>query len=101
MGTEQGNVAVTFAQRGKLNRNNVDAVVEILAEAAGVNHLFQVFMGGADQPKVDLALGAAAQALHHMIFQHPQQLGLERKGEGRDLIQKECALIREFNLTGP
>ena len=85
---------------GKLNGNDVDAVVEIFAEFAGASHFFERLVGGADQPEIDLAEGAAAEALNLVIFEDAEQLGLQRQGEGRNLVEKERAAVGHFNVSG-
>ena len=40
----------------------------------------------------------AAQPLYLPVFEHAQQLGLQWKGQGRDLIQKKGAGVGQLNL---
>src|ERR1700722_14124135 len=63
MFAKKGDIAEPFAQRGKLYRDDVNAVVKIFPEASGASHLLEIFVGSADQPKIDLAERAAAESL--------------------------------------
>ena len=49
---EPGNVLPAFAQRWNAQVNHVDAVVEIVAKAAFVDHRLEVAMGRTDQVEI-------------------------------------------------
>jgi hypothetical protein len=51
---QDGNVAFTFAKRGQLNLENVQAIVEVQAEAPFLDKLFKVFVGRGDAAKIDV-----------------------------------------------
>ena len=76
----------------------MDTVVEVFAEFAGARHLFQRLIGGADEPEIDLAALPPTQPLHLPVFEHAQQLGLQRQGQGGNLIQKKGAGVGQLNL---
>lgn len=97
---EERDVAGALAERGEVDGDDVDAVVEVFAEAAGVDHLFEVFVGGADEAEVDFAKGATAEALDHVVFEDAQEFGLEREGEGGDFVEEEGSGVGEFDLAG-
>ena len=97
---EERDVAGALAKGWELDGDDVDAVVEVFAEAAGAGHLFEVFVGGADEAEVDFAEGAAAEALHHVVFEDAEELGLKGEGEGCDLVEEEGAGVGEFDLAG-
>ena len=64
MGDQQRDVACPFGERGQVDREDGEAVEEILAEAAGVDRGVDVAMGGGDDAHVDRDLAAAADPLH-------------------------------------
>ena len=74
---EQRDVAGAIAQGWELDGDDVDAVVEVFAEAAGAGHLLEIFVGGADEAEVDFAERSTAEALHHVVFKDAEELGLE------------------------
>ena len=77
MFAKQGDIAETFAQRGELYRDDVNAVVKIFAEAPGTGHLLKIFVGSADQTKIDLAQCAATESLDHVVFENAEEFGLK------------------------
>jgi hypothetical protein len=58
-----------FAQRRQHDRHHVEAVVEVLAEVAGVDRRFEVAMSGGDQPYVELQRPAAADTFQFALLQ--------------------------------
>src|SRR5690348_17459210 len=50
------------------DRDDVNAIVEILAEAAGTDHGFQVLVCGGQQAEIDGLRGATAQPLNCVLF---------------------------------
>ena len=61
---EQGDIALAFAQRRDNDWHDVDAEIQVFAEAALADAVFEVFVGGGDQAKIDFFGGAAAEALN-------------------------------------
>ena len=49
-----GNVVAPFRQRRHAHRHDIEAVIEILAEAAGFGLGAQIAGGGADHPRIHL-----------------------------------------------
>ncbi|MCY1298107.1 hypothetical protein D9M70_475780 [compost metagenome] len=64
---EQRDIVAPLAQGGNRHRKDVQPVVQVGAELAGLDGFHQVFVGGGDDPHVDLA-GA--------VVAHPFQLAL-------------------------
>src|SRR5208283_2790178 len=95
---KQGNVANAFAQRRQMNRNHVNAIVKVLTKAPGADHLLERLVGGANEPKIDLAMGAPAQALHLVVLKNAQQFGLQRSRQRGNLIEKERASVGQLDL---
>ncbi len=44
---------MTVAKCRNLNRNNIEAIVEIKAKFSLLNHFFQILMGGRQDPYID------------------------------------------------
>src|SRR6202008_3195289 len=90
---QQGNVSCTLAESRQMDRYNVDAIVEILAKPAALDHLFEVFVGSRDEPEINLLGGLAAYTGYRSIFQYSQELRLQRQSEGRNLVKEQRAGI--------
>ena len=74
--------------------DDVDAVVEIVAEAAFEHLLAQIAVGGRHQPGIDLDRRVAADRRDLARFERPEQLGLQVERQLADFIEKERAAVR-------
>ena len=74
-------------------------MIQILAELAFADQFFQIAMRGHDHAHVHLDRPVAADALHFLLLQHAQQLGLHERGHVADLVQKQRAAVRLFELA--
>ncbi len=70
--TSSGDVAAPFAQRRQFQRQDVDPVVQVLAEAAGRDLRRQIAVGRRQQPHVDAAFLERADAAQGAVLQHAQ-----------------------------
>src|SRR5690348_11540643 len=82
------------------DRDDVNAIVEILAEAAGTDHGFQVLVRGGQQAEIDGLRGATAQPLNCVLFKDAKQLSLKFNAERRNFVKKQRPSMSELNLTG-
>ncbi|PYR33445.1 MAG: hypothetical protein DMF90_20810 [Acidobacteria bacterium] len=71
---ERRNVLSAFAQRGQVDRDDVQPVEQVLLEPALGHHLAQVAVGGGDDPDVHLFGALGAERLELALLQHAQQL---------------------------
>ena len=78
--------------------DDVQAVVEVLAKAPGLDGGLEVGVGGRDHPDVDLDAPGAPHPLDLPLLEHPQDLGLEVDPEGGDLVQEQGAPVRQLEL---
>src|SRR5205085_2020503 len=83
-----------LAQGGYVNREDVDAVVEVVAEASVLNHRAQVSVRGGDDAHVNLYRARAADATNLALLQGAQQFRLHRNVELAYLVEEERALVR-------
>ena len=79
----------------------MDAVVQVLAEAALRDQRLQVAVRRADQAQVDVDLGLTAQAPDAAVLQHPQQLDLQRRRQLGHLVQEQRAAVGLLEVTAP
>jgi len=81
---------------GEVDGDDVQPVVEILAELAFGGHVGEVPVGGGHEPDVDLALLGVAHLLHPLRLQHAEQLPLRLHAEVGDLVEKEGSLVGDL-----
>src|SRR3977135_2805692 len=89
----QQNVRFALAQRRHKNREDIEPVIEILAKLPGGDGFLDVFVGGRDQPHVDLDSLRAAETFELSLLQDPQQFYLGRDIQITNLVEKQCAAI--------
>jgi hypothetical protein len=77
---ERGDVRRPLAQRDEAHRENVEAIIEVGAEAAFLDLERQVAVGRGDDPHVDLDRPGRADRDHLAFLQRAQQLGLQPSG---------------------
>ena len=88
------------AQGGQVNGHHVEAVVEILAEPAGLDLLLEVAVGGGDEAHVDVDGLDAADALELALLQRAQQLHLHLDRDLADLVEEEGAAVGQLEAAG-
>ena len=93
---EHGHVLGALAQRRHGDREDVQAVPEVLAEAPRLHLLVEATVRGGDQAHVDLQGRRAAHALELPVLDHPQQLGLELERQLADLVEEEGAAVGDL-----
>ena len=90
---EQQHVGLPLAQRRDEDREDVQAVEQVLAEGAGGNRVLEVGVGRGDEADVDLDRLDAADPLELALLQHAQQLDLGGEVDVADLVEKERAAV--------
>jgi len=93
--------SLRFAQRRHLDRDDVEPVVEVLAEMPGLDHRRQVAIGRRDQPHVDPQRSRAAQALELVLLQDAQDLRLRARAHVADLVEEQGAAVRLLEAADP
>src|SRR6266849_4241362 len=101
VGHQQGQVLLALAQRRHLDRDDIQAVIEVFPERARGDALGQVLVGGGQHPHVHPERVLAAHPLEGLLLQHPQYLGLGLEAHVADLVEEEGALVRELELAAP
>ena len=90
---QRHDVVLALAQRRHLDRDDVQAVVEVLAELAGLHHRRQIAVGRGDQPDVDAQRPRAAEPLELVLLEHAQDLGLRARAHVADLVEEQRAAV--------
>ena len=82
-----------------MDRDDVEAVVEVLAEAPLGDRGGEVLVGRRDEPHVDPQRLGAADALELALLEAAQQLGLQREAHVADLVEEERPLVGELEAA--
>src|SRR4029077_15608439 len=91
---EEQHVGLPLAKRWNEDREHVQSVVQILAELAGRNRLFQILVRRRDQPDVRPDRLRASEPLELSLLEDPEQFDLRRQIEVADFIKKQRAALR-------
>lgn len=65
-----------------------------------MNQIFQIFISGCDDPDIDGDHAVTAQTHDFPFLQNPQKPSLKIEGDFGDLIQKDGAIVGNFEKTG-
>src|SRR5689334_791747 len=100
LGEQHEDVFLAVAQRGQREVVFVEARVEILAEAALLEQLAQLSVGGADDAHVDrLGLGGAERE-ELLRLEDAQQLRLRVERHVADLVEQQGAAVSHADEAG-
>src|SRR6185295_7097653 len=95
---ELRDVLGALAQRRQLDRDDVDSIEEIFAEAAVLHRLLEIDVGGGDQAELGLDRLAAADPLDVALLDRAQQLGLQVAPQSANLVEEQRAVGGELEL---
>ena len=96
---EQGDVVAPLAQGRHVDVDDVEPVVEVLAEGSLADLLLEVAVGRGDDAHVDLDRLLAADALELALLEHAQDLDLHVLVDLADLVEEEGALVGELEAA--
>ncbi len=96
---EEDGVVAPLAQRRKRDRDDREAVVEVLAERPGRDHGREVPVGRGDDPRIRSRRRAAERG-HGPFLDRAEELGLEVQGKLADLVEEEGPAVRLAEATG-
>ena len=86
-------ILATFTQRWHFDRNDVQAIVQILAEPPCPDLFGRIAVRRTNDPDIDLARLDRADGLDHRRLQEAQQLGLQRQIHFADFIQEQRSTV--------
>ncbi|TSE28203.1 hypothetical protein Tther_02252 [Tepidimonas thermarum] len=95
-----GQVLRVVAQRRGVDGDDVEPVVQVVAELPGLHQARQVFVGGADDAHVHRLLGGGADGAHGALLQGAQQFDLHGQRQVGHFVQKQCAASRSLKQSG-
>ena len=93
---EQQHVGLPLAQRRDEDREDVEAVEQVLAEAALLDRPLEILVGRGNQPDVGLQRLVAAEALELPLLQDAQQLDLRRQLHVANLVEEQRPSLGQF-----
>ena len=96
MAGKRRDVALPVAQRRDRDVDDVEPVIEVLAEAAGGDLLAEAPVGRGDDAHVDGERAGAADALDFAGLDRAQQLGLGLEREVADLVEEQRAAVGQL-----
>jgi hypothetical protein len=99
VGDEFGQVLEVLAEGRDGDGEDVDAVVEVFAEAALGDHGLEVAVRGGDEADVGADELVAADAVEGLAFEDAEELGLEVEGEFADFVEEEGAVVGHFEFA--
>jgi hypothetical protein len=97
---QHGQVSRAVAQRRHLDAEDVQAVVEILAERPIAHQRSQVAVRGGDHAHIDRHGLDRADRQHLFLLQHTQQARLQRRRHIADLVEEQRAVVRRLEQAG-
>src|SRR5216110_2476004 len=88
-----------LAQPRQHDRDDVQPVVQVLAEAPRLHLGLEVLVGGREDAHVDLQGAVAADPLELALLQDAQDLGLRLRPHVADLVEEECPAVGDLELA--
>src|SRR5205085_125135 len=82
-----------------VDRKDVDAVVEVLAQLAIAHGLLEIAIAGKDEADIDAADLRAADAEELPILNEAQELDLDRRWQLANLVEKQRAGVRALDMA--
>ncbi len=90
---QERDIVAALAQRRKLDADDLEPVIKVLAKLPLGDRVGQVAVGRRDQPDVDLDRLVRAHPHDLAGFEHPEQLDLDRRRHVADLVQEKRAAV--------
>ena len=76
-----------------MNGHHFEPIIQIAAKSLRLDRRFQIAVGCGDQPDVDRKGLIVTNPCNSSLFQHTQQLRLNRQWHVADFIQKQCPAV--------
>ena len=98
---EQWDVFSTLAERRKVERDDVDSVIEIFAKLSFADELFEILVGGRYDTHVHFDGMSPADAGEFPLLKDSQQFGLSHSAEIPNFVEEQGTGVCEFKLSDP
>src|SRR5262249_24909182 len=96
---QQRNVLFPLAQSGKLDVDDIQPVVKILAEFAFLHQFAQIGVGRGEDADIHADRFRRAQRGELLLLYDTQQLGLCVGANSADLVKKDRAAVRHLEVS--
>src|ERR1051326_3733771 len=96
---QERNLLANIAEGRHMDMDDLDAVIQILAEIAFGDLGFEVLVSGGQQANIHGNRRAPADALHNTLLQHSKDLSLRGQAEVADLVQEQGSAIGLLKLA--
>src|SRR5271156_1317077 len=97
---ERQNIFAALTQGRDAQGDDVEAVVEILAEMMRGNFGLEVAIRRRDYSRIDMNRALAADALEVLILQEAQKLGLQGRRQVGNLVEEDAAAVGGLEPAG-
>src|SRR5215469_8873752 len=94
-----GDVFAAVAQWRKMNRDNVETEVEVLAEASPGDQFLQILVGRCNHARLDPQRFDAADPGELALLEHAQKLGLKLERKVADFIEEDGSGVGHFEFA--
>src|SRR5579872_7101992 len=94
-----GKIFEAFAQRWKIQREDVNAVKQVAAEGVLLDEIFEIAVRCHDDTHIDLNRLVAANPFNLAFFEHAQELRLHRDGHVADFVEEERSTVGLFEFA--
>ena len=91
---EHRNVLASLPQRRKADRDDAEAVEEVLTEPPVGHEGPEVLVGGGDDPHIDLGALGPPDPPHLVLLEDPEEPGLHTGADLADLVEKARPAVR-------
>lgn len=95
-----GDVPFTLSQGRDPDREDAQAVIEILPEGAFGDAFLQVSVGGGNDADINFNGFAAAHSGEFFFLENPEKLGLCGEGELAHFVEENGALVGDLEESG-
>ena len=100
MADQLGDILAPLAERRHPDREDIEAVVEVLAEGAGLDQVDEAAVGRRDQPEVDADRPPCADRVDLAVLERAEQLDLHLGRQLADLVEEERAAVGLAEFPG-
>jgi hypothetical protein len=93
---QKRDITDSFAQRGHVDRHDVEAEEQVLPEFLPLHAFLQPPVRGGNDPHIHLDRAVATHALEVAFLQYAEQFGLHGGGDLADFVQQDRAAVGKF-----